>query len=147
MKILILYSTIYGHNLEMSKFIQQRFFPQADYLTITEFNPIMLKDYDLLIICPCTYGNGELWPADESLASFLKKSHLAHLKFTVIGAGDRNFGQGSFANAVDIFSYLLKRTGAQEVHAPLKYDFDDLLTVQEQLSQLWENGLIKEYLQ
>lgn len=136
MKVLILYSTIYGHNLETGCFIRHHFFQKADWSSIAQFDSAMLADYDLLVICPSTYGEGYLQPQDENFAGFLKGHHFPHLNFLVIGAGDRNFGHASFANAANIFFYLLKHSGAHPLHAVIKYDFANLLTAEDGLEQL-----------
>ena len=136
MKILILYSTIYGHNLEMGKFIYQHLFMPVDTAGIGEFDPKRLADYDLVIICPCTYSEGYLQPTDEAFINGLKNIQLPNLKFLIVGAGDRTFGPSCFARAVDIFSYQLKQCGAQPMHAPIKYDFAELLKTEKKVASL-----------
>lgn len=136
MKILILYSTIYGHNLEMGKFIYQHLFTPVDTAGIGEFDPKRLADYDLVIICPCTYSEGYLQPTDEAFLNGLKNLQLPDLKFLIVGAGDRTFGPSCFACAVDVFSYQLKQCGAKPVLKPIKYDFAELLKTEKNVGRL-----------
>lgn len=137
MKALILYSTIYGHNLEMSQFIHQSLLPYADWMQIDNFDFTTLADYDLLVLCPCTYGEGYLQPRDEAFQNFLKKSRLPRLKYLIVAAGDRDFGPSDFANAANIFQFRLKAAGAQPVSGPIKYDFADFLHTEQQLKNLF----------
>ncbi|WP_076461363.1 flavodoxin domain-containing protein [Limosilactobacillus caccae] len=138
MRILILYSTIYGHNLEMSQFIKQRLLTTTTYTTIKDFDSSQLPTYDLLVLCPCTYGEGTLYPDDQDFYDQLKSLRITNLHYLLIGAGDKTFGPSCFANACSLFNYRLRKQGAQPVMPPIKYDLDDTKKMQNELPRLFE---------
>lgn len=106
-------------------------------MQIDSFDFSTLSDYDLLILCPSTYGEGYLQPRDEAFYEFIKKANLNRLNYLIVAAGDRGFGPSGFANAANIFQYLLKSAGAQPVAEPIKYDFAEFVNTEHHLVDLF----------
>ena len=71
MNTLILYDTLYGHNFELGNFIHQTILPTAIFLSFKEALQVKLDSIDLLILCPCTYGEGQLTASEEKFYNYL----------------------------------------------------------------------------
>lgn len=124
MRELILYSTLFGHNLELSQLIAGCC-PQMTRQALTEKSAASLINYDRLIICPCTYGDGYLTPPEEQFFHQVQGMPLPHLSYLVAGAGDLDYGHAAFARAVLIFDRTLHDQGARRLGAPIRVDYEE----------------------
>lgn len=125
MKILVLYETIFGHNLELSQEIQRKV-PTAYVSKMSDFNLLTIKNFSLLVFCPCTYGQGQLTPAEDKFCQQLIKCSLKGISYFVVSIGDRTFGNKQFANAATIFDMKLQTTEATRINNPIKIDYDEM---------------------
>lgn len=139
MNVIIIYSTIYGHNFEISQFIHNKLLPTISLISVDDFASINLANYDLIIMCPCTYGEGQLTATEEAFYHYLAKCHLPESDYLVIGIGDKHFGPTKFANAAYLFASQLARTGASPVTRPLRVDYDEVKTVQKRVRRIINN--------
>ena len=73
MNTLILYDTLYGHNFELGNCIYQTILPSAIFLSFKEALQVKLDSIDLLILCPCTYGEGQLTASEEKFYNYLSQ--------------------------------------------------------------------------
>lgn len=96
----------------------------------------------MLIVCPCTYDEGILQPADTRFVTALKQQDLSGAKFLIIGVGDKTFGHSSFANATNIFQHRLKQCGATPLMPALKYDYGDLNVAWGDVTAVFEHNPI-----
>lgn len=126
MNTLILYDTLYGHNFELGTFIHQTILPSASFLSFREGFQVKLDRIDLLILCPCTYGEGQLTASEEKFYNYLCQFSVPRLIYYIAGVGDKNFGSAKFANAVNIFDHQLRQHGASPLASSLKIDYEDL---------------------
>ena len=134
MNTLVLYDTLYGHNFELGNFIHQTILPSAIFLSFKEA---------LLILCPCTYGEGQLTASEEKFYNYLCQFSVPRLVYYIAGVGDKNFGPAKFANAVNIFNYQLRQHGASPLASSLKIDYEDLPTAQQTVTDEITNFLRK----
>ena len=125
MRELILYSTLFGHNLELSQLIAEHY-PQMTRQALTKTSAASLINYDHLIICPCTYGDGYLTPLEEQFFHQVQRMPLPHLSYLVVGAGDLDYGHAAFARAVLIFDRALHDQGARRLGAPIRVDYEEV---------------------
>ncbi|MBB1078902.1 flavodoxin-like domain-containing protein [Limosilactobacillus sp. STM2_1] len=139
MNVIIIYSTIYGHNLEMSQFIHDKILPDSTLISMDNFTPVNLANYDLIIMCPCTYGEGQLTTNEEAFYHYLTKCCLTGSDYLIVGVGDKHFGPRKFANAVSIFAEKLAAAGASSITHPLKVDYDEAKLVQKRVNKIINN--------
>lgn len=144
MNKLIIYDTIYGHNFELSKFIHDQLLPEASLISFKEFSPTMLSNHDFLILCPCTYGEGELTANEQVVYDYLSNRSLSHLTYYLAGIGDCNFGQERFANAVNIFDKLLRQRQAVPIAPSLKADYEDIAKAHQQITRILKEASRKK---
>lgn len=131
MNAIIIYSTLDGHNLEMGLFLRQKLLASVPLISTADFAKVQLADYDLLVLCPCTYGEGQLTETDQLFYNALGKYHLPDTSFLVIGIGDKAFGPHNFANAATLFARQLQQTGATPIVPPLKVDYEEVGTARK----------------
>ncbi len=145
MNTLILYDTLYGHNFELGNFIYQTILPSAIFLSFKEALQVKLDSIDLLILCPCTYGEGQLTASEEKFYNYLCQCQFSvpRLVYYIAGVGDKNFGPAKFANAVNIFDRQLRQHGASPLASSLKIDYEDLPTAQQTVTDEITNFLRK----
>ena len=143
MNTLILYDTLYGHNFELGTFIHQTILPSASFLSFKEALQVNLDRINLLILCPCTYGEGQLTASEEKFYNYLCQFSVPRLIYYIAGVGDKNFGSAKFANAVNIFDHQLRQHGASPLAPLLKIDYEDLPTAQQTVTDELTNFLRK----
>ena len=143
MNTLILYDTLYGHNFELGTFIHHTILPSASFLSFKEALQVNLDRINLLILCPCTYGEGQLTASEEKFYNYLCQFSVPRLIYYIAGVGDKNFGSAKFANAVNIFDHQLRQHGALPLAPSLKIDYEDLPTAQQTVTDELTNFLRK----
>lgn len=143
MNTLILYDTLYGHNFELGNFIHQIILQSAIFLSFKEALQVKLDSIDLLILCPCTYGEGQLTASEEKFYNYLCQFPVPRLVYYIAGVGDKNFGPAKFANAVNTFDHQLRQHGASPLASSLKIDYEDLPTAQQTVTDEITNFLRK----
>lgn len=126
MNTLILYDTVYGHNFELGGYIHQNLLPDSSLLPFKESLTVKLDNIDLLILCPCTSGEGQLTVNEEKFYNYLSEFSLKSLTYYIAGIGDQNFGRENFANAVNIFDQRLQYQHARQLGPSLKIDYEDI---------------------
>lgn len=132
MKALIIYATNDGHNFELGQFIQQLVLPTAPLVNVADYAQIPLANLDLLVLCPCTYGEGQLTAKEEQFYHYLQEQPVFPAAYYLAGVGDRNFGRERFANAVTIFNQLLHQH-SRAIDCPLKIDYDEINSAHQQI--------------
>lgn len=143
MNTLILYDTLYGHNFELGNFIHQTLLPSAIFLSFKEALQVKLDSINLLILCPCIYGEGQLTAPEEKFYNYLCQFSPIRLTYYIAGVGDKNFGPAKFANAVNIFDHQLRQHDASPLASSLKIDYEDLPVAQQTVTDEITNFLRK----
>lgn len=138
MQMLVLYETIFGHNLELAQQVQEKF-PTSNLVKISAAKPESLKAADLVVLCPCTYGEGQLTAPEVSFCQGLDHTNLADTSYLVTGVGDKDYGSYQFARAAIIFDHYLKAAGAQPIAKPLRIDYDELNDKAKQIVTIIQN--------
>ncbi len=131
MNTLILYDTLYGHNFELGNFIYQTLLPSAIFLSFKEALQIKLDSINLLILCPCTYGEGQLTAPEEKFYNYLCQFSPIRLTYYIAGVGE------------NIFDHQLRQHDASPLASSLKIDYEDLPVAQQTVTDEITNFLRK----
>ena len=126
---LVVYASITGNNEEVGEIINEelnRLNVNSEIKEISLTNADEFEDVDICVVCPYTYGEGDLPEEGMDFYEDLPNLNLKGKVFGCAGSGDTYYED--FATAVDDFANQLLKAGATQGTENLKID----LTVDEE---------------
>jgi MioC protein len=96
---------------------------EVEILPMDGLDPSVFQREGAFLICSSTYGNGDVPDNGRALYNALgeQRPDLSHVRYGVIGLGDRTYSQ-TFCFGGKRFDELLTSLGAKRVGEPLFHD-------------------------
>lgn len=131
---LVVYASITGNNEEVAEIVNEelnRLNVNSELKEISITNAEEFEDVDICVVCPYTYGEGDLPEEGMDFYEDLPTLDLKGKIFGCAGSGDTYYEE--FATAVDDFSEQFIKSGATQGADNLKIDLavdeDDLKNI------------------
>lgn len=123
--ILVAYGSLTGNTQMVAERIADYYKTQGHQVTLQNIGELSSGDlhkYSVLLLGSSTWDDGQLQIDAQSFVDMLNLSevNLSKQQFAVFGCGDSSYP--SFCYATETLTSVLKKTGAQQLHAELKID-------------------------
>ncbi|MCT6893715.1 MAG: flavodoxin [Bombilactobacillus mellifer] len=120
---LVVYASITGNNEEVAEIVNEELKKLKVNSTLKEIsitNADEFENVDICVVCPYTYGEGDLPEEGMDFYEDLPTLNLKGKVFGCAGSGDTYYEE--FATAVDDFANAFIKAGAQKGAENLKID-------------------------
>lgn len=124
MKAIVIFASLTGNNEEIAEYLTKQLRDHAIDTKMTEMSQTDAADlggYDIVLMAPYTYGEGDLPEAGLDLYDDLADTVMPNVVFGVAGSGDSWYKE-DFCKAVILFDQRLAETGAHRGSQPVLID-------------------------
>ena len=127
---LVVYASITGNNEEVAEIVNEELKKLKVNSTLKEIsitNADEFENVDICVVCPYTYGEGDLPEEGMDFYEDLPTLNLKGKVFGCAGSGDTYYEE--FATAVDDFANAGAQKGAENLKIDLAVDENDLKNI------------------